>query len=292
MFFSSPGISSALPLFVAPQQQQQQQLQGASTGSYATAAGVAHAQQEPDGLLSPAVGLASASSAQLQAALGAPVATTAAEQQQQQHNHAITSAFGFMPGRQLSYPSPLPEYSLLDDQPLQLPGLHDLQAQQQVQGQAAVQLHFWAAGLTLPQQVWGWEVEAAASTTCCWGASLVPLQGCCPQATPCCLKLCPNKPSSTCHPPSLAQQRKACSNPSNSSSSSRTSAQLCSTITCSSCSNSSSSSSRCCPARQHQHSRRASGRQHSLSNSRGKQARQQQQQRQQLRRLHPSVLAW
>jgi hypothetical protein len=57
-----------------------------------------------------------------------PVATTAAEQQQQQHNHAINSAFGFMPGRQLSYPSPLPEYSLLDDQPLQLQGLGDAAA--------------------------------------------------------------------------------------------------------------------------------------------------------------------
>jgi hypothetical protein len=124
MFFTFPGISPALPLFVAPQQQQQQ-VQGAGTGSYGAAAGPPHVQHDPDGMLSPATGLGSSSSGQLHAALGAPAATTAAEQQQQQHNHAINSAFGFMPGRQLSYPSPLPEYSLLDDQPLQLQGLGD-----------------------------------------------------------------------------------------------------------------------------------------------------------------------
>jgi hypothetical protein len=124
MFFTSPGISPALPLFVASQQQQQQ-VQGAGTATYGAAAGPPHVQHDPDGMLSPATGLGSSSSGQLHAALGAPAATTAAEQQQQQHNHAINSAFGFMPGRQLSYPSPLPEYSLLDDQPLQLQGLGD-----------------------------------------------------------------------------------------------------------------------------------------------------------------------
>jgi hypothetical protein len=126
MFYASPGVSPALPLFVAPQQQQQsqQQLQGAQTSSHGPAAGAAHAHHDHDGLFSSAANLGSAGSGQLQAALGAP-ASIAPTEQQQQHNHAITSAFGFMPGRQLSYPSPLPEYSLLDDQPLQLQGLSD-----------------------------------------------------------------------------------------------------------------------------------------------------------------------
>jgi hypothetical protein len=121
MFFTSPGVTPALPLFVAPQQQQPQQLQGASAGSYEMAAEPAHVQQDQESLFHLAAGLGSASSGQLHAPLSALAATTAAEQQQ--HNHAINSAFGFMPGRQLSCPSPLPEYSLLDDQPLQLQGL-------------------------------------------------------------------------------------------------------------------------------------------------------------------------